>query len=79
MAVQTASSFRMAEVDDLFPSRPLQPASKRGADALQSHVISGFETAVEQGMHPMDALALILNWVSSEMVRIQFEETGASR
>ncbi|MGO9544798.1 MAG: hypothetical protein ACLPPF_08395 [Rhodomicrobium sp.] len=76
MAVQDASYLRLVEFEDLFPSRPQHPASKKAADVLLSRVISGFEAAVEQGVQPMDALALILNWVSSEMVRIQLEQAG---
>ena len=41
------------------------------AEMLQSQLIHAFETAIYQGMQPMDALAIILSWMASEMVRIQ--------
>lgn len=44
------------------------------ADALQSNIINAFEAAIDQGMRPADALAVILTWMSSEMVRIQADQ-----
>ena len=41
------------------------------AEMLQSQLIHASETAIYQGMQPMDALAIILSWMASEMVRIQ--------
>ncbi len=63
------------EIDGLFPGRPEPLVPKKVADLLQSHLISGFETALEQGLHPSDALALILCWASSELVRVRQDQT----
>ena len=61
------------EIDGLFPGRPEPLIPKKAADILQSHLISGFEKAVEQGLHPADALSLVLSWASSEMARIRLD------
>jgi hypothetical protein len=45
---------------------------------LQSQIINAFEGAIYQGMRPMDALAVILSWMSSEMTRIQAEQAKRS-
>jgi len=45
--------------------------AEKVAEMLQSQLIHAFETAIYQGMQPMDALAIILSWMASEMVRIQ--------
>ena len=52
---------------------PHLPADKL-ADALQSRVINAFEAAIDQGMSPTDALAAILAWMSTEMMRIQADQ-----
>lgn len=66
------------DIEALFPGQPDPLLSKKAADRLQSHLINGFETALEQGMRPSDALAIVLCWVSSEMVRIGSDKTGSS-
>ena len=43
-------------------------------DALQSKIINAFEAAIDQGMRPVDALAVILSWMTSEMVRIAADQ-----
>ena len=53
--------------------KPHLPADKL-ADALQSRVINAFEAAIDQGMSPADALAAILAWMSTEMMRIQADQ-----
>jgi hypothetical protein len=45
---------------------------------LQSEIINAFEAAIYQGMGPMDALAVILTWMSSEMTRIQADQAKRS-
>ncbi len=67
-----------SDIEALFPGQPEPLLPKRAADILQSHLINGFETALEHGMRPADALAVVLCWVSSEMVRIGLEKTGNS-
>ena len=76
MQVQKKPNVRLSELDELFPSHPQPPVSKKAADILQSRVIQSFETALDQGMQPLDALSTILSWVSSEMGRIQLDRTG---
>jgi hypothetical protein len=57
------------EFESLFP-REGDLASGKAEEVLQSHIIMGFEEAVDLGMSPMEALSQVLGWVSSEMVRI---------
>lgn len=76
MQVQKKPNVRLSELDELFPSHPQPPISKKAADILQSRVIHSFETAVDQGMSPLEALSTILSWVSLEMGRIQLERPG---
>jgi hypothetical protein len=71
MLVHEEYHTRLREAEELFPGRAQPLVPKKAADLLQSHVISGFEAALEQGMHPMDALASILSWVSTEMGRVR--------
>ncbi len=66
------------EPDDDCPGKPRLPQDKL-ADALQSEIINAFEAAIEQGMSPMDALAAILSWMSSEMTRIQADQANRAR
>jgi hypothetical protein len=65
------------ETNDCCPDKPRVPADKL-ADALQSQIINAFEAAIYQGMRPMDALAVILTWMSSEMMRIQADQANGS-
>jgi hypothetical protein len=65
------------ETDDCCPGKPSAPGDQL-ADALQSQIINAFEGAIYQGMRPMDALAVILSWMSSEMTRIQAEQAKRS-
>ena len=64
------------ETDDC---RTGKPREDKLADALQSQVINAFEAAIYQGMRPMDALAVMLSWMSSEMMRIQAEQANRSK
>jgi hypothetical protein len=65
------------DIEALFPGEPEPLVPKKAAEKLQSHLINGFETALDQGMRPGDALAVILCWVSSEMVRIGSDKIGS--
>ena len=65
------------EPDDDGPNGPLVPGDKL-SDALQSQIIDAFEAAIYQGMRPMEALAVIISWMSSEMTRIQAEHADRS-
>jgi hypothetical protein len=65
------------ETDDCCPGKPRAPGDKL-ADTLQSEIINAFEAAIYQGMGPMDALAVILTWMSSEMTRIQADQAKRS-
>ncbi len=64
----------LSDIEALFPGHPEPLVPKRAAELLQSHLIDGFEAAVDHGMRPADALAVVLCWVSSEMVRIESEK-----
>lgn len=65
------------ETDELSSGTPQLPADKI-ADALQSQIINAFEAAIYQGMRPMDAIAVILSWMSSEVTRIQADQAKRS-
>jgi hypothetical protein len=78
MQVHKKRSVRLSELDELFPSNPQPSVSKKAADILQSRVIHSFETAVDQGMQPLEALSTILSWVSLEMVRVEPDRSGGS-
>ncbi len=61
---------RPLAIDELFSS--LSPSTENaGVEALQSKLIDAFESAVLQGMNPLDALSVILEWVSSELNRVR--------
>jgi hypothetical protein len=62
------------DIEALFPRHPEPLVPKKAAERLQSHLIGGFETALDQGMRPADALAVILSWASAEMARIAPEK-----
>jgi hypothetical protein len=55
-------------VDELFSG--LSPSVENAGEALQSKLIDAFESAICQGMSPCEALALILQWASSELNRV---------
>jgi hypothetical protein len=58
------------QIEELFAPRHVPAVPKKGADILRSHLISSFEIALDHGMHPADALAIVLRWASSEMARL---------
>jgi hypothetical protein len=63
--------MRLSEAGETFPGR--SRLQKKAAETLQSHVIRGFEAALAQGMQPMEALAAILSWASTEMRRVRVD------
>ncbi len=65
------------EPDDCCSGKSGIPGDKL-ADTLQSQIINAFEAAIYEGMRPMDALAVILSWMSSEMTRIQADQAKKS-
>ena len=73
------SGLRPQSKTDDRPPGELHMPGDRLADALQSQVINAFEAAIYQGMRPMDALAVILSWMSSEMMRIQADQANRSK
>jgi hypothetical protein len=77
MCLRESPLTSQKETDDCCPCKPRAPGDKL-ADALQSQIINAFESAIYQGMRPMDALAVILSWMSSEMTRIQEEQAKRS-
>jgi len=80
MQAHKKPDVRLSELDELFPSHPQPPISKKAADILQSRVIHSFETALDQGMQPLEALSTILSWVALEMGRVQLDRSsGPSR
>lgn len=72
MLIDNETRSKQSEVEELFPSQPAPIIPPKAADVLQSSVITGYETAVDLGMRPRDALSLILSWVCSELPRLEF-------
>jgi hypothetical protein len=58
------------DLDSLFPREARGMAPGKAEVVLQSHIITGFEEALELGMAPTEALSQVLGWVASEMARI---------
>lgn len=65
-------------MDALFPGRSTS-VENAGAEALQSKLIDAYENALLQGMSPFDALAVVLDWVSSEVHRISISQRDGSK
>jgi hypothetical protein len=63
-----------AEVDLLFPRHEDALVKGQAEEALQSHIITGFEEALGLGMPPMEALSQVLSWVATEMARLHASE-----
>ena len=78
MPLREPSLTSQNKTDDVRTGEPSLPGDKL-ADALQSQIINAFEAAIYQGMRPMDALAVILSWMSSEMMRIQADQANRSK
>ena len=69
--MQVQKGYRLRnEIEGLFSSGQEPAAPKTAAELLQSHLIRGFEAALEEGMHPADALAVVLSWAALEASRI---------
>ncbi len=77
MSLRESSPTHQDDPDDECPGK-MSAAGDKLADALQSQVIDAFEAAIYKGMRPMDALAVILSWMSSEMTRIQADQAKRS-
>ena len=65
-------------VEELFPQDPQPLISNNVVELLQSQLTDAFETALRQGIQPMDALAVIVSWVSSEMMRSKPDQGSSS-
>ncbi len=59
-----------SKVDDLFPG-PSPIVQNASAEALQSKLIDAFESALAQGMSPLEALTTILEWLTVELHRVR--------
>lgn len=57
-------------LENLFPLKSENTIFGKAEEALRSHMIIGFEEALDQGMPPMEALGHVLNWAATEMARI---------
>jgi hypothetical protein len=69
--------FAVTKIDELFPSKS-PPVHNAAAEALQSQLIDAFEAALCRGMNPLDALAIILGWASSEIGRVRVDRNDGS-
>lgn len=79
MTVHDVSHAAIREIEDLFPRCPMPLVSEKAINILQSHLITGFEAALDLGLPPQDALAVILSWVSSELGRAEMEHRSNGR
>ncbi len=70
------SRFSQNDVEDLFTSNPGPLRPKKAIDILQSHLIAGYEAAIDQGVRPQEAVISVLDWATTELQRIDF---GGSR
>jgi hypothetical protein len=70
MLIENEANLQLGVSDDFFPRNPNPLLPEKARDALQSHMIVGFEEALELGMAPMDALGCVLRWVALEMGRM---------
>jgi hypothetical protein len=79
MLMYPDSELALIEMEGLFPPKGSM-AQGTAEKTLQSHMVVGFEEALEQGLAPMEALGQMLEWVASEMVRINAvrEASGAA-
>ena len=71
-------NIQPSQLDSLFPSNSQNCPKGKAEEALQSHMIIGFEEAIGLGMPPVEALSQVLCWVASEMVRIKTAEGQVS-
>ncbi len=78
MTVPSEHSQKLRAADDLFPCHPRALDHDKAAEILQSKMINGFEAALDDGMQPIDALDLIICWVSREMFRLRMDRAGSS-
>ncbi len=76
MFLYPSNQQTITDLDSLFPRHGEAAARGTAEEALQSHMIVGFEEALGLGLTPMEALSQILCWVSSEMTRIGAGEDG---
>jgi hypothetical protein len=58
------------KVEDLFPG-PSPTVQNASAEALQSKLIDAFESALAEGMSPLEALTTILEWLTVELHRVR--------
>jgi hypothetical protein len=78
MPVNNKYSQKLDGIGGLFPGHTQPSMPDPAMDALQSQVITGFEAALDQGMHPVDALDVIIGWVLNEMARMKTERGGSA-
>jgi hypothetical protein len=57
------------KIEGLFPGK-LPQVENTGVEALQSQLIEAYENALREGMTPLNALSVILGWVSTELSRV---------
>ncbi len=77
MLMHQDTRLSIPELESLFPGHP-EKIVGTAEDALQSHIIIGFEEALGLGMPPMEALSHVLCWVAYEMARINAEQRAGS-
>ncbi len=60
----------------LFRGTPKQLCSEELINNFEGRLIEDYERAVEEGVPPLDALAVVLAWVAAETRRL--DPTGSS-
>lgn len=56
-----------------FQNAARQPSSEREVSKLESRLIESYEQAIDEGLPPSQAVAVILNWVAGECARLRDE------
>ncbi len=56
-----------------FQNAVRQSTSERGVSKLESQLIQSYEQAIDEGLPPSQAVAVILNWVAGECARLRDE------
>jgi len=74
--MSTSSQIKLELIDSVSPVRPEH--DDEALDVLQSHIIEGFEKAIDLGMAPMQAITHILDWIAEEKARITAAPVDAS-
>ena len=63
----------MPVLAELFQGLSHQDSTADARGLLDCALITGYEQAIQDGLPPLDALSMILNWVAGEISRLHVE------